>query len=247
MSIDAGAPLLAVRGLHLRLTSRPSGRGPVALLDDISLEVPPGGSFGIVGPSGAGKTTLARAVAQLLRPDGGSVVVAGHNLTSSWRRRFGSWVWSPSEQAERRAVQLVPQDFAASLDPRWRIDAIVAEPLAAFGLAAGIARRERVLELAAQVGLDRSLLGRRAHELSHGQKQRVSLARSLAAGPSLLICDEPVSALDLSMRAQVLHLLLGLRSLGTTLLVISHDVAALRSLCDRVAVMRDGRLLDCGR
>jgi peptide/nickel transport system ATP-binding protein len=221
--------LLAVDGLvrehRLRRT------GPLRAVDKVSFTVERGGAFGLVGESGSGKSTTARLVTGLDRPTAGSVRFAGQEVGGR----------------PRRQVQLVQQSPYASLDPRWTVRRIVDEPLRAHGPADRAARRTRVGELLDLVALDRGLLERRPGELSGGQRQRVAIARALAPDPELLVCDEPVSALDLSVQAQILDLLARLRAeLGLALLLVSHDLGVVREMCEQVGVMRDGRLVEQG-
>jgi peptide/nickel transport system ATP-binding protein len=231
-------PLLSVRDLVVEYPSR-HGNRPVRAVDRVSFDLLPGETLGLVGESGCGKSTISRAITQLVRPGAGQVLL----------RRAGGVVDLCALRGEalrqsRREVQLVFQDPFSSLDPRLTAEAIVAEPLRCFGeppaAAAGRAR-----ELLALVGLDPQLGGRYPHEFSGGQRQRIGLARALALKPRLLICDEPVSALDVSIQAQVLNLLVDLRRrLGLTMLFISHDLAVVRHLADRVAVMQAGRIVE---
>ena len=217
------------------------GDGAVRALRGVSLEMRAGARLGIVGESGSGKTTLVRLLAALDRPTSGSVSFRGRPLG----RR-------PRDLAELRAgVQLVFQDPRSSLDPRMRIGTSITEPLRSPLLRGlpGVPTDpgRRLAEVMAEVGLDPSLAARYPHELSGGQRQRVAIARALAPRPRVLIADEPVSALDVSVRAQVLNLLLRLASDdGLTLLFVSHDLAVVRHLCDEVVVMRAGLVVDQG-
>ncbi|MFI6736332.1 dipeptide ABC transporter ATP-binding protein [Nonomuraea sp. NPDC050451] len=239
-----GPAVLSVREVGKRFAD-----GTTAL-EGVSLDVSPGEIVGLVGESGSGKTTLARVALGLLAPDGGEVLLGGEP-------------WSGLSERERRPLRhrvgVVWQDPLSSLDPRYTVAKTVGEAVAAarraFGTpgeartAASTATRAagRVEELLAMVGLGPELSRRRPHQLSGGQRQRVAIARALAAGPSLLICDEPVSALDVSIQAQVLDLLLTLRDeLGLAMLFISHDLAVIRQVSDRVAVMRAGRVVESG-
>jgi peptide/nickel transport system ATP-binding protein len=215
-----GTPLLAVDALVKEYGARRRA------VDGVSFTVDDGEIFGLVGESGSGKSTTARLVTGLERPSSGSV-------------RF----------AERSGVrpQLVQQSPHAALDPRWSVRRSVEEPLRTQGFGDRCARRARVAELFEQVALSPSLLDRRPAELSGGQRQRVVIARALAPGSDLLVCDEPVSALDVSAQGRILELLAGLRArLGLAVLLISHDLGVVRELCDRVAVMRVGRLVEEG-
>ncbi len=217
------------------------GEGRIRALRGVSLDVESGTRLGIVGESGSGKTTLVRLLAALDRPTSGSISFRGRPLG----RR-------PRDLAELRAgVQLVFQDPRSSLDPRMRIGTSITEPLRS-PLLRGLPgvpgdAGERLVEVMSAVGLDPALAGRYPHELSGGQRQRVAIARALAPRPDVLIADEPVSALDVSVRAQVLNLLLRLvDEEGLTLLFVSHDLSVVRHLCDHVVVMRRGRIVERG-
>jgi peptide/nickel transport system ATP-binding protein len=237
-------PLLAARAVVRRYPAR--GRGwatrPAshAALDGATLALHEGEIVGLVGRSGAGKSTLGRVLLGLERPDSGEVTFRGQSL--SVRR-------SSCLPALRREVQVVFQDPQAALDPRQRIAQIVAEPLAIHRVVARRERRERAAFLLDKVGLpgDLRFLQRRPGELSGGERQRVAIARAIAAGPRALILDEPVSALDASVRGQVLNLLMELHERsGLAVLVIVHDLALVAGLCTRVAVMALGRIVEEG-
>jgi len=179
-----------------------------------------------VGESGSGKTTTARLVLGLETPDSGTVV---------------------RHSADRRRYQVVYQDPLSSFDPRYTVERVLAEAIAAAGARRGAPRRARAVELLGQVSLDESFLGRRPLELSGGQRQRVAIARALAPDPDLIVCDEPVSALDVSVQAQILDLLADLRDrLGLAYLFISHDLGVIRHVSDRLLVMKDGRVVESG-
>ncbi|MFB7473509.1 ABC transporter ATP-binding protein [Kitasatospora sp. NPDC056184] len=225
-------PLLTVTGL--RKTYGPRRRA-VTALDGVDLVLHPGETLGLVGESGSGKSTLARALVQVHAPSGGEIRFRG--------REFGRG----GERAARREVQLVFQDPYASLNPRMTAGQIVAEPLIAHGLGDRAARRRRVADLLEQVGLDPDSADRHPRAFSGGQRQRIGIARALAPEPSVLICDEPVSALDVSVQAQVLDLLARLqRDLGLALLFIAHDLAVVRQVSHRIAVMHRGRIVETG-
>jgi ABC-type glutathione transport system ATPase component len=229
-------PVLAVEDLTVRY--RPSGwrAQPFTAVDRVSLAIGPGEVLGLVGESGCGKSTLSRAIVQLIRPDHGRVLFHGVDLGTLAGR---------SLRRQRRGMQMIFQDPYASLDPRQTAGAIVAEPIRNFGLARGRAARDLATGLLVQVGLEPAMADRYPHEFSGGQRQRIGIARALAARPDLLICDEPVSALDVSIRAQILALLQSLRrSLGLTMLFISHDLAVIRQVADRIAVMHSGALVE---
>jgi oligopeptide/dipeptide ABC transporter ATP-binding protein len=235
-------PLLEVSNLVQEFTVRDRGgvkAGVVHAVSDVSFSVAPGETLGLVGETGSGKSTLARAVLQSPRPKSGSVRFRGVELVGLKHRRL---------LAERRHMQLVFQDPFGSLDPKWRVRQLVEEPLVAFKVGSAGERRRRVDELLELVGLDPSRYGgRRPRELSGGQAQRVAIARALALDPSLIICDEAVSSLDVLIRAQVLNLLERLRSeLGLAYLFIAHDLAIVKQVSDRVAVMYLGKVVELG-
>ncbi|HSR42693.1 MAG TPA: oligopeptide/dipeptide ABC transporter ATP-binding protein [Longimicrobiales bacterium] len=237
-----GEVLLSVRDLEKRY--QPRGRGgrggpPTRAVDGVSFDVHRGETLGLVGESGSGKTTLGRAVLRLVEPDGGSVHFDGIDVRA---------LDAPDLRAFRRRVQIVFQDPWGSLNPRMRVRTALREVLAAHGVAAGrVARSRRVDELLERVGLSAEHGGRLPHELSGGERQRVGIARALAVEPELLVLDEPVSALDVSVRAQVVNLLTELQSaLGLTYLFIAHDLSLVEHVSDRVAVMYLGRIVEIG-
>jgi oligopeptide transport system ATP-binding protein len=207
-------------------------------VDDISLEIRRGETLALVGESGCGKTTIGRAILRLLEPSAGRVVFDGIDVTG---------LGYADLRALRPRMQMIFQDPHASLNPRMTIGAIVAEPLDEHGREGGAARRRRVIELLEAVGLGSRHADRYPHEFSGGQRQRVGIARALALDPDLIVCDEPIAALDVSIRAQVVNLLADLRkALGLTYLFISHDLSMVRHFADRVAVMYLGRLAEMG-
>ena len=235
--------LLVIAGLRKEYAVRRGAlrrrTGTLRALDGVDLEVAAGECVALVGESGSGKTTLGRCAVRLIEPTAGRIVFAGEDLAAlaghELRRR-------------RRRFQMVFQDPYGSLDPRQRVASIVAEPLAIHTPLDRAGRAARVAELLALVGLAAELGDRYPHELSGGQRQRVGIARALAPGPELLVADEPVSSLDVSVRGQVLALLADLRQrLGLTLLLIAHDMAAVEQLADRVAVMYLGRIVELNR
>src|SRR3954468_492876 len=205
----------------------------------VSLEVARGETLGLVGESGCGKSTLGRAVLQLRRPLSGQVLFDGHDLVA---------MDGNAMRRMRRRAQLIFQDPIASLNPRRRIGDIVAEPLVIAGVTDRAERERRVRDVLGAVGLDPALvMARLPHEFSGGQCQRVSIARALVLNPEFIICDEPVSALDVSIRAQILNLLEEMKArFGLTLLFIAHDLAVVKAVSDRVAVMYLGRLCEVG-
>ena len=229
----APAPLLVVEGLAKHFDSRD---GTLKAVDGVSLSLEAGATLGLVGESGCGKSTTARLILRLLQPTAGSVRFRGRELTS---------LPAAEMRHVRRHLGIVFQDPYASLNPRMTLRSIVGEGLRVWEPQADIGRR--VAGLLERVGLDPAFARRYPHELSGGQRQRVAIARALAPGPSLLICDEPVSALDVSVQAQILNLLADLRrDLQLTILFISHDLAVVRHVCERVAVMHLGRIVEIG-
>jgi oligopeptide/dipeptide ABC transporter ATP-binding protein len=234
-------PLLEVRSLEKRYQlGNPLLGAAIALraLDRVDLVVYEGESLAIVGESGSGKSTLARCMAGLIGPTKGTVLFDQADISK---------LHGQSRKTFRRHVQPIFQDPFSSLDPRWTIAQTIAEGLESYGVGSKADRGARVTELMNQVGLSASLQRRRPHELSGGQCQRVGIAAALALQPRLLIADEPVSALDVSVRAQVLNLLARLRQdLKLTLVLITHDMTVVEHICDRVAVMYLGRIVEVG-
>ena len=231
--------LLTVRNLTKEFESR-SGlfQEPrvVRAVDDVSFEIHEGETFGLVGESGSGKSTTGRCILRLIEPTSGDVRFRDRNLLAL----------SPADmRAERRNLQIVFQDPFSSLNPRLRVRQIVEEPLVIHAIGTKAERRARVEELFGLVGLDPSHLDRFPHQFSGGQRQRIGLARALALNPSLVIADEPVSALDVSVQAQVVNLLMELQGrLKLTYLFIAHDLRLVRQICDRVAVIYRGRIVE---
>jgi oligopeptide/dipeptide ABC transporter ATP-binding protein len=234
----SGEVLVRLRGLVKQYGRRGVGRrgGATRALDGVDLDIARGETLGVVGESGCGKSTLARAIVRLIPLDAGSIELDGQDVTHLSRR-----VLRPL----RRRMQLVFQDSFASLNPRHTVGSSIGEALRVHHLASRAERPEHVDRLMALVGLSPELHGRFPRELSGGQRQRVSVARALAVRPELLVCDEPVSALDVSIQAQIVNLLLDLRDeLGLTYVFISHDLAVVHQLADRVAVMYLGRVVE---
>lgn len=209
----------------------------IKAVDGVSFAIARGQAFGLVGESGSGKSTVARCVLGLERIDGGHVTLAGEDVT---RTRTGE------RRSARSRMQAVFQNPASSLNPRWTVSESVAEPLMVRGIAAGEAAA-RVREVLAQVGLTAAMARRHPHELSGGQQQRVAMARAIATRPDLVVADEPLSALDVSIQAQILNLMLELKqSTGLSYLFISHDLTVTRHLCEVVAVFYRGRIVESG-
>jgi len=210
----------------------------VKAVDGVSFEIAEGRTLGLVGESGSGKSTTGYCVLQLIKPTAGSIRFQGKELTELGREQM---------RKMRRELQIVFQDPYSSLDPRMTVGDIVAEPLEVHGVGGRRDRRARVRELLDVVGFNPDYSNRYPHEFSGGQRQRVGVARALALNPSLIVCDEPVSALDVSIQAQILNLLKDLqRDFGLTYLFISHDLAVVRSMSDDIAVMKDGKLVETG-
>ncbi|MFE9858658.1 ABC transporter ATP-binding protein [Streptomyces sp. NPDC005780] len=233
-----GAVVLEAEGLRKAYKVRGARRHKAPALDGVSLTLAAGETLGIVGESGSGKSTLARVLAHAHTSDEGTVRLRGEDVTRPSRRAL---------HAVRRQVQMVFQDPYASLNPRMTVGEIVAEPLIAFGLGDRDEREARVAELLRRAGLDPAVADRHPRSFSGGQRQRIGIARALAPEPSVLICDEPVSALDVSVQAQIVGLLTDLqRDLGLALLFIAHDLAVVRQVSHRIAVMHRGRIVETG-
>lgn len=232
-------PIVVAEHLTKTFDSR-SGTGSITALDDISLSVRRGTTLGIVGESGSGKTTLVRVLAGLTRPDAGTVTIEGRELVHGKRG-------ATDRRALYRRLQMIYQNPYSALNPRHTVQAILEEPLTGFGLGGTTERKRRVAELLELTGLPASIASRFTAELSGGQRQRVAIARALAPGPQVLICDEPVSALDVTVQRQITELLTQLqRELGLTYLFISHDLGVISEVADEVLVLYRGRLIESG-
>jgi oligopeptide transport system ATP-binding protein len=235
--------LLAVTDLHKHF---PVKRGIliertvdwVKAVDGVSFEIEEGETLGLVGESGSGKSTTGYCILQLLKPTSGSIRFLGEELTELRREEL---------RRMRREMQIVFQDPYASLDPRMTVGNIVSEPLEVHGIGTRRSRRDTVRRLLDVVGFNPEYTNRYPHEFSGGQRQRIGIARALALNPKLIVCDEPVSALDVSIQAQILNLLKDLqRDFGLTYLFIAHDLAVVRTMSDRIAVMNRGKLVEVG-
>lgn len=231
----APVPLIEARGLVKEYERNGTA---TRVVDDVSFAILPGETLGLVGESGSGKSTVARMLLRLVEPTAGEIFFEGQALPPAT---------SSQMRALRRRMQIVFQDPYAALNPRMTIRQILAEPFAIHGERPAEGLPTRLRELLHSVGLDESALSRYPHEFSGGQRQRINIARALALRPSFLLLDEPISALDVSVGAQVINLLSDLqRTLGLTYLFISHSMPLVRYLCDRVAVMHCGRLVEIG-
>jgi oligopeptide/dipeptide ABC transporter ATP-binding protein len=235
----APAPLLKVEDLvkHFPARGTQRQRGTVVhAVDGVSFTIAPSETLGLVGETGCGKSTVARLVTRLLEPTGGRIELEGQDITHWSRRKL---------RPLRREMQIVFQDPYSSLNPRRRVGSIVASPLRAHGLGSRGDQRTRVRSVLQRVGLDPSHLDRYPHQFSGGQRQRIGIARAIVTNPRLVVADEPVSALDVSIQAQVLNLIADLRAeFDLALLFISHDVSVVRHISDRIAVMYLGKIVE---
>jgi len=239
---DMAEPLLSVEHLKKYFPIHRGVFGRVAdyvkAVDDVSFTIDKGETFGLVGESGCGKTTAGRAILRLLEPDGGTIRFDAVDLRSLGKQDL---------RRKRRDMQIIFQDPYASLNPRMTIRTIVGEPFAIHGIAGGSERNDRVAELLTTVGLDPSVMNRYPHEFSGGQRQRVGIARALALKPKLIVADEPVSALDVSIQAQIINLLSDLQQqFGLTYLFISHAIPVIEHISTRIGVMYLGKLVEVG-
>lgn len=230
--------LIETRNLSKYYPSR-DGKTVVRAVDGVSLELGKGHTLGVVGESGCGKSTLARLILRLIEPTSGEVLFNGENLLK---------LDSATMRQRRREIQIVFQDPYASLDPRMSVSAIISEPLEIHGVGTRTERNAKVLELLDLVGLDRSSAAKYPHEFSGGQRQRIGIARAIALEPRLVVLDEPVSALDVSIQSQILNLLIDLKTrLNLSYVFISHDLSVVEHVSDEVAVMYLGRIVEYGR
>ncbi len=239
---DAAELLLSVQHLQKYFPIRRGVLSRVAAhvkaVDDISFDINKGETFGLVGETGCGKTTAGRAVLRLVEPDGGKIRFDGVDLLSLSKQEL-RW--------KRRDMQIIFQDPYASLNPRMTIRTIVGEPFAIHHIASGSERNDRVADLLKTVGLDSSVMNRYPHEFSGGQRQRIGIARALALKPKLIVADEPVSALDVSIQAQIINLLADLQQqFGLTYLFISHAIPVIEHISTRIGVMYLGKLVEVG-
>jgi len=236
-------PLLEIRNLTKIFPLGESifgggARGEVRAVDDVSLNIHSGETLGLVGESGSGKSTLGRLALRLIEPTSGSIMFEGHDLLAARHSEMRSL---------RRDMQIIFQDPFGSLDPRMRVEDVITEPLIIHERISPAARRTRVGELLRAVGLDASAMRRFPHEFSGGQRQRVGIARALALRPKFIVADEPVSALDVSVGAQIVNLMAQLqREFGLTYLFISHSMPVVRYLATRIAVMYRGKIVEVG-
>lgn len=234
-------PLVQVRGLkkYFPITQGiliQREIGAIKAVDDVSFDIYPGETLGLVGESGCGKTTTGRTLIRLYKPTGGQVLFEGQDLAGMTDKDL---------RGLRQRLQMIFQDPYASLNPRWTISRIIGEPLRVHRINSGMSNLERVEQLLETVKLNANYMNRYPHEFSGGQRQRIGIARALASNPSFIVCDEPISALDVSIQAQIVNLLEDLQEqLGLTYLFIAHDLSMVRHICNRVAVMYLGVIVE---
>ena len=234
------SPLLSIENLRVHFPVRAGvllrQTGAVKAVDGVSLDIDPGETLGLVGESGCGKSTLGKAIVRLLKPTTGSIHFQGHDITHISQHAL---------RPTRRDIQMIFQDPAESLDPRMSVRAIIEEPFAIHGIGTRSERIQQVNALLDRVGLPISAAERYPFEFSGGQRQRIGIARALALKPKLIVCDEPVSALDVSVQSQILNLLVELqRDFGLSYLFIAHDLSVVKHVSDRVAVMYLGKIVE---
>jgi peptide/nickel transport system ATP-binding protein len=241
MTVPGAEPLLRVRGLLKQYAGRTGLFGRRVLtpaVDNVSFDVMPGETLGLVGESGSGKSTTGRLVMRLEEPSDGEVAFEGRTITG---------LPPAALRPVRRRMQIVFQDPYAALNPRMRVGRFVAEPLAVHGIGSAAERRDRTAELFRLVGLDPAVMGRFPHEFSGGQRQRIVIARAIALQPRFIVADEPITALDVSIQAQIVNLFQDLQErMDLAYLFIAHDLSMVRYLCRRVAVMLRGRIVEIG-
>jgi len=231
-----GQSLLSIRDLVVRYQAGGKSRTPLTAVRGVSLDIAPAGIYGLVGESGSGKSSLAHAILQLVPPAAGQVLFHGQNLVAMEKSQLDT---------TRRNIQVVFQDSLASLSPRRSVLQTLVEPLDHFRIGPSPGREEKASAALETVGLDPDVMGRYPHELSGGQRQRVALARALVTEPELIIADEPVSSLDVSVQARIIDLILELREkLGVAFLFVSHDLAVVAQLADTVGVMYLGKIVE---
>lgn len=241
LEVPMNSPILEANGISKHFSVKSGAFGPKKVLravEGVDLRLHSGETLGLAGESGCGKSTVARLIMGLVPVTAGSVSYLGRSLEGMGR---------DEKSAFRKDVQMIFQDPFSSLNPRMRVGDIIGEPLAIHGLAAGLEKRRMVLELMDKVGLAKEHFSRYPHEFSGGQRQRIGIARALAVSPKVIIADEPVSALDLSIQAQIINLLQDLkRDFSLSFLFIAHDLSVVRHMSDRVAIMYMGRIVEAG-
>ena len=233
-SLSAPAPLLEATGIRKVFGK---GNRRVVAVDGVSVSIPKGKTLGVVGESGSGKSTLGRCILRLIEPDAGTIKFEGQLVSSLSQGQF---------RAKRREMQMIFQNPFSSLNPKMSVGAAIEDPMRIWGIGDKEARRKRVRELMEMVGIHPRFAGAYPYEFSGGQQQRINIARALALDPKFIVCDEAVSALDVSIQAQIINLLMDLqKQLGLTYLFISHNLGVVEYLCDDVLIMQHGKLVEC--